>query len=119
MNGKNFEIILYDTEKLEGTAYCRKHKMKCKVEIENKSGGVALTYHARQQEHFHTNLALGKCKKCYYFNIKLELNGCEIEALYPYGKREIIRLTPICKDYSGRINYLKSIEIEVKREKFE
>jgi hypothetical protein len=119
MNRKEFEIILYNTKKLVGTAYCRKHNMECEVEIKNKSGGVVLTYHVGQQKHFYTNLASGKCKNCYYFNIKLELNGCEIEVLYPHGKREIIRLTPTCEDYSGRINYLKSIEIEVKREKFE
>ena len=116
MNRKKFEIILYNDGKLAGTACCRKHYMECKVEIENKSGGVVLTYHVGQQSHFYNNLASGKCKICYYFNIVAELNnGCKIEVLYRGGNT--IRLTPACKN-KGRIEYLRPIEVKVKKEKF-
>jgi hypothetical protein len=120
MREKNLEILLYDNKKLEGTAYCRKHNMKCKVKIENKSEGIVLTYRIHQKRHFYTNLASGRCKNCYYFNIELEPNNnCKIEASYYFGRENRLRLIPVYKDDEGRINYLKPIEVKVKKEKIE
>ncbi len=118
MNRKKFEIILYSTKKLEGTVHCRKYNMIGKIKIEMKGDGIVLTYHVSQHEHLRTNLASGNCQKCYYLDIRLKLNGYDIEAKHPYGKREVIRLTPAYKDRSGMFNYLGSIELEIKREKF-
>jgi hypothetical protein len=90
--------------------------MECKVEIEKNGTEITLTYHVRQQERFYINLASGKCEKCYYFTIKAGLDECEIEVRYV--KEGIIRLTPTCKDNSGRMYYPDSIQLEIKREKF-
>jgi hypothetical protein len=119
MNEKKFEILLYNNEKLEGTAYCRKHNMKCELKIKNKGDGVVLTYRVNRQSHFYTNLTSGKCKGCSYFSIVIELNDrCKIEVVYSFGRKDTVRLTPACID-NRRINYLESIKLNVKKEKIE
>jgi len=117
MNGKKFEIILYNS-RLVGIAKCRYHNMECGVEIENKSGGIVLTYFV-EQNHFRYKLASGKCIKCSYFGIEVKLDDrCKMEVLYRYGSRDTLRLIPSCEDYKGMINYFKPIEVKVKSIKF-
>jgi hypothetical protein len=118
MMEKKWEILLYNSENFGGIAHCKKHNVRCIVEIERKSEGIDLTYYIPRQEHFYTNLASGKCKSCYYFSIELELkNNCEVKALYCFRRGNKLRLTPVCKDNEGRINYLKPIEVKIKKEK--
>jgi hypothetical protein len=117
MNRKEFEIILYNS-RLVGIAKCRYHNMECGVEIENKRGGIVLTYFV-EQHHFRDKLASGECIKCPYFVIEVQLDGgCKIEVLYRYGSEDTLRLTPSCEDYKGMINYFKPIEVKVKSIKF-